>query len=578
MNGAEALCATLREQGAALVFGLPGTQNTPLYEAIRIAGLTAVVGSDEGSAAFMAAGHARASGGIAVLATIPGPGFLYALPGIAEAREDSAAVLWVTLRARRDGQAFPLQVIDQPAIAAPLVKAVRRVERAGDVAAACRDAWHLALSEEPGPVLLELAEDVLLQDAGAMPAPVAQPRKAEANADAPPVDAVLQRLRDCVRPLIVAGQGAQGVSAAVHALAHRLGAPVLFTCSGRGVLADSDSCAFVQDFSQGQGNVVPEMVEAADLILALGCKFTHNGSAGGRLMLPSHKLVRVDSSAAVLAANYPASQAVHARCESIVPVLAAAGLPGKGWDAAVLAAWRERLAAQRSAPIAHEPRIVDAQAGGDAAGGEAGGAIAPLFDALAAALGEQALYTADAGLHQLLARRYARVARARGLLCPSDFQSMGFGLPGAIGAALAQRDAHVVACIGDGGFALSAGDLYAAVRLGVRLTVIVFNDRSFGLIRRQQIANYGHASGVDLAAPDYEQAAAAAGCRYLRAVGDMQAAARTIAAEQGVLLVELPLADARSFAHLRKRAQMRARLRSVVPESLWRRAKRLVGR
>lgn len=580
MNGAEALCAALREQGATVVFGLPGTQNIPLYEAVRTTGLAPVVASDEGAAAFMAAGYARAGGQVAVLATIPGPGFLYALPGIAEARDDSAAVLWITLSARRDGQAFPLQSIDQPAIAAPLVKAVRRVERATDVAAACREAWCLAAAGEPGPVLLELADDVLVQDAG--PPSSGAPEVPDAAETQAAVDAVLQRLHGSVRPLIIAGQGAQGAADAVRALAHQLKAPVLFTCSGRGVLADDDPRAFVQDFSQGLGEVVAEMLEAADLILVLGCKFTHNGSAGGRLSLPAPRLVRVDSSAAVLSANYPASLAVHARCEAVVPALAAAAFHGKAWEEPALQAWRERLAAQRRTRIAHEPQVVapsPASAGREsAAQGTADSLIAALFDALGRRLGETALYTADAGLHQVLARRYARVLRARGLLCPSDFQSMGFGLAGAIGAALAQRDARVVACVGDGGFALSAGDLYTAVRLGLRLTVIVFNDRSFGLIRRQQVANYGYASGVDLAGPDYAQAAAAAGCGYLRATTDMASVAAAIADAPGVMLVELRLSDAPSFAHLQKRAQLRARLRGAVPAGLWRHAKRLLGR
>jgi acetolactate synthase-1/2/3 large subunit len=98
MNGAQLICNVLRKLDVSHVFGLPGTQNVLLYEAMRTSGLRSVVASDEGAAAFMAAGYARASGQVGVLTTIPGPGFVYALAGIVEAQHDSVPLLWLTLR------------------------------------------------------------------------------------------------------------------------------------------------------------------------------------------------------------------------------------------------------------------------------------------------------------------------------------------------------------------------------------------------------------------------------------------------------------------------------------------------
>lgn len=567
MNGAERVCATLSALGARCVFGLPGTQNTPLFEALRTSALRSVVASDEGAAAFMATGYARASGQPGVLTTIPGPGFLYALPGIAEARDDSAPLVWITLRARTGDHAWPLQAIDQPAIAAPLVKRVITVEHAAGIHAALTEAWRSALDEEPGPVMVELGPALLLANANGerQAAPVREDEKQPAPAA---VGELLARLRASARPMIIAGQGAQGVATEVAAVARAMGAPVIFTCSGRGVLADDDPLAFVQDFSTGVGAVVPALVERADLVLVLGCKLTHNGSAGGRLALPADKLVRIDQSAAVLAANYPAALTIHAPLERVMPMLASDGIAHRQWDVAELQSWRSALSAARAVPIEHEPLLADA----------AGASFDTLFAALAETLGSTALYTADAGLHQLLVRRYAVVQRVRGLLCPSDFQSMGFGLPGAIGAALAQPQAHVVACIGDGGLALSAGDLLTAVRERIALTIIVFNDRSYGLIRRQQIANYGYESGVALAPVNYGELAQATGCNYLQAAGDVRAIARAVADASGVTLVELRLADVPSLERERIGSMVKAKLRTVVPQSAWQAVKRIAGR
>ncbi len=270
------------------------------------------------------------------------------------------------------------------------------------------------------------------------------------------------------------------------------------------MLPDTDELAFTKDFSTGVGLVVPDLIERADLVLTLGCKFTHNGSGGGELSLPEAKHVRVDASPEVLSANYPASLVVEGRVEDVLSALASSSLPVSHWRSEDLRALRARLAAESAVPIPLEPTLPDLR----------GGSIRTFFDALAEAAGERGVYVADAGLHQALTRQYARVLRPRGLLCPSDFQSMGFGLPGAIGAAIAEPQAQVVACIGDGGLVLSMGDLLTAAREGVSLVVVVFNDGQMNLIRRQQLTNYGHESGVAVANPDYAALAQAIGCSY----------------------------------------------------------------
>jgi len=566
--GADCICATLADLGVRHVFGLPGTQNTALYEAMRKAALRCIVPSNEGAAAFMAAGYARAAGSVGVLTTIPGPGFLYALPGIAEARDDSAALLWLTLRQPDDGQAFPLQKLDQAAVAAPLVKRCVYVDRVDELEPGLRAAFAAAPADEPGPVLVEVSAQCLKQDA-AWVGPASAPPSVDLDEVAARLASLLRRSS---RPLIYAGQGAQGAASQVRDLAHRLRAPVLFTCSGRGLLPDSDALAFVRDLSIGVGAVVPTLVERADLILALGCKFTHNGSSAGRLRLPPEKLVRVDASAAVLAANYPASLAVHARVEDVMDALNASAVPSdlspSGWTREELLRLRARLDAENSVPIEHEPVLIDC----------ARAPIAEFFRALSSAMGPRVVYTADAGLHQALTRRYANVVQPRGLLCPSDFQSMGFGLPGAIGAALARPDDRVVACIGDGGLALSAGDLLTAVRENIDLAVVVFNDQAFGLIRRQQLAAYGHTSGVDLQNPDLAALAGAVGCSYFLMEGDLETAVAAVARQPGVRLVELRLRDAPSLRVLQAKRVATESLRTVSPPGFWRMLKRALRR
>jgi len=562
MNGAEHICELLRELGVSHVFGLPGTQNVLLYEALRTRRLRSTSASDEGAAAFMAAGYAKASGRVGVLTTIPGPGFVYALAGVVEAQHDSLPLLWLTLRQPDDARAFQLQRIDQAAMARPVVKRCLQVEHADELERVLREAYAEAVTGEPGPVLLEVAAGLLEAEC----ARTVQAAPAAVRAvDVEPLRALLMA---STRPLIYVGQGAQGAADEVRRLAERLGAPVLCTSSGRGVLPDDAPLAFVRDFSTGLGTVVPDLIDRADLVLALGCKFTHNGSAGGRLELPASKLVRVDASADVLAANYPARLAIHARVEDVLAELAGLELVHSHWTVGERVGWRARLQSENSSPVAHEPVLRETTSG----------SVREFFGALADATAGRAIYTADAGLHQVLTRRYAVATLPRSLLCPSDFQSMGFGLPGAIGAAFARPGMCVIACVGDGGLALSAGELLTAVREGVDLVVVVFNDGQLNLIRRQQVSRFGHESGVRLRNPDYAALAEAVGCSYFAVAGDLASLARTVVATSGVRLVELRLADTASFHLQHLRSVVRERIRPLASPGVWQALKSLVAR
>jgi acetolactate synthase-1/2/3 large subunit len=562
MNGAALTCKVLAAHGVRHVFGLPGTQNVHLYEALRRSDLRAVVAADEGGAAFMAGAYARASGKVGVVTTIPGPGFLYALAGIAEAAHDSAPLVWITQRPHDTGLAFQLQRIDHATIAGPLVKRCLLAEEVGDIGPILQQAFAIAEADEPGPVLVEIAARALEAAAPGVDVP-GRASGSSAAADREQAWPILAAAR---HPVLMVGQGAQAGAGAVRALAQRWQAPVVSTSSGRGVLDDTDPLACVHDFSTGLGTALPELLQRADLVLALGCKFTHNGSGGGRLELPRERLVRVDASAEVLASNYPARLAIRGRVEDWLVRVPLDRLERSAWTPDQLHAVRSRFEAERRVPIPHEPRI----AGTDDV------RISTLFDALDAAAGVRAVYVTDAGLHQALTRRYATVRRPRGLLCPSDFQSMGFGLPGGIGAALAGADAGdcVIACIGDAGLLLSAGDLFTAVREGVDLVILVFNDGTMNLIRRQQATTFGHESGVHVHAPDYAALCAAAGCSYFPVEGALGELARRVVATRGVRLVDLRLEDGPSLPRAQLRAVVRERVRPFVPDRFWRVLKR----
>ena len=293
---------------------------------------------------------------------------------------------------------------------------------------------------------------------------------------------------------------------------------------------------------------VNTLVDAADLVLALGWRGSSNATSRFRLRIPAEKLVRVDASAEVLAA-LPARCVLQADVPRLLEALTAR-LEGvtrteRGWTDAQLLDSRKRTSAA-SQPAGAEPRV-------------AGLSPSAFFAALREAMPEEAVLVTDSGLHQMLARRYFTVLSARGLLVPTDLQSMGFALPAAIGAKLARPERPVVVLLGDGGLLMTAMEMLTARRLGLSLTVLVLTDGRLGLIHQEQIRRFGHTHGTSLLLPDLPLLAGALGVRHVTlADRDVEGPLRRCLREPGIHLVEVPVEDTLALRAVAGRSRLRA--------------------
>jgi acetolactate synthase-1/2/3 large subunit len=182
---------------------------------------------------------------------------------------------------------------------------------------------------------------------------------------------------------------------------------------------------------------------------------------------------------------------------------------------------------------------------------------AAFFGALRRCLPRDAVVVTDSGLHQYLVRRHFPVLAPRGLLTPTDFQAMGFGLPAAVGAAIAAPGRHVVAVVGDGGLAVAPLELATAVREGIRLTVLVLADGRYGLIHREQLGRSGLAFGTDLPALDLGALATAAGVAHVRLGGAFEPSLGDALGAPGVTLVEARVDDEPAVRRARRRGAVR---------------------
>jgi acetolactate synthase-1/2/3 large subunit len=188
------------------------------------------------------------------------------------------------------------------------------------------------------------------------------------------------------------------------------------------------------------------------------------------------------------------------------------------------------------------------------------------FEQLREALPRDAIVVTDAGLHQMMLRRYFDVLAPRGLIVPSDFQSMGFGLPAAIGARLASPGRRVIAIVGDGGFAMSGMELLTAVRENIPLTAVVFADGVLNHIRLSQLQRWGASANVTLLNPDFRRFAEAVGARYTKYTGNRSDLDQAVEGA-GVSLVEVPLADSAAFHAARAAGLVRGLIRRTTGAS-----------
>jgi acetolactate synthase-1/2/3 large subunit len=313
---------------------------------------------------------------------------------------------------------------------------------------------------------------------------------------------------------------------------------------------------------------VNRLLDQSDLVIALGCKFSHNGTAGYRLNLPEEKLIHVDASYDVLNANYPAMIAIEADVLSFAQTLSQAingGEMKSAWSEAEIRDIKsqhetDRERAFKLLPIPKKSSSDDKP---------------HVMDALRQALPSECVIVTDSGLHPLLLRTRFRVECARGLVAPSDFQSMGYGAPAAVGAKVARPGVPVVLVVGDGGMLMSGVELATAVRENLQLLVLLVNDNNLGQIRIQQLSRYGRGHATKTSQVDFEQLARGIGANYILLSSDYASEFERALAMSGVTIVELRMKDTLQTQVRRSKAVVKEFGRAVGADKLRNFIKRL---
>ena len=494
----------LENIGAKFTFGIPGVHNIELYDELKTSeSILPVLVTHEVGAAFMADAVSRIGDSIGVLAIVPAAGITHAMSGVGEAYLDGIPMLVISGGIRTDmKKKFQLHDVDQQALMKPLTKATYRIERYEDAIPTIYQAYRMATEGEPGPVFVELPANLQLLTGEVDDMPVYSPVAGRPLINPEQIGKAAKLLSDAKQPGIFVGWGARQVAEDIVRIAEHLGAPVSTTLQGLASFPANHPLHTGMSFGRSAVPAAENAFKDCDAMLAVGTRFAEicTGSYGS---IPPENLVHIDINPKTLNANYPAKVAIAADARDAVPALASAICDLD--DARDSSAMCLQIANDK-AVYRKEWRDHDS-----------GDRVNPcrLFDALREQLADDAIVIADDGNHTFLTAELMPIRPGGAFFSPTDFNCMGYCVPGTIGAKLSAPDRQVVGIVGDGAFLMTGLESVTAVANGLGVIWFVFNDGELAQIAQAQEIPYQRSTCTTIGSLDYEAFAKATGCAFV---------------------------------------------------------------
>ncbi len=527
MTGGQAIVGQLKAEGVDTIFGIIGESTYSLYDALYDEpDIRHYTTRNELGAASMADGYARVTGRPGVCFSTVGPGATHTLSALGEAFAESSPVLHITGQIEADlvGQDRGVyhESPDQLALFEPLTMWAFRARSVADIPWAIHEAFRLFKTRRPQPVHIEVPRDIIAGtgDADILPSEEYEPARAETS----DVRRAVQMLLQADRPIVYSGGGVtrSGAGAELTTLAEMLQAPVVNTCVGKGTIPAD------HPLSMGHLMMTPPvraLIEDADVMLAVGTKFTHRATANWGIKMPRH-LVQIDIDSSQFGLNYPAELCLE------------------GDARAVLQQVLEEVV--KAGPLERPSRAAEVEAARTAG-----------YDGLRERFPRQLRILEE--IRELLPRdgilcaqsiigHWSRVAfpsyEPRTYLYANSFGSIGWSFQAGFGAKFALPDRKVMTICGDGGLMLNCGELAGAVENGVKMPVVVFNNGGYYIMKlgQEKLFNGRHI-GVDLHNPDFVKLAEAFGARGVRvdSMDEFKPALKEALDADALTLIEYPI-------------------------------------
>ncbi len=503
MTGGKAVVESLKQEGVEIVFGLPGVQIMGIFDAFfGEPDVKLITVRHEQTAVYMADGYARVKGKPGVALVVPGPGVQNASAALGTAYACSSPVLLIagqveSYQLGQDRGALH-EINDQLDIVRPITKWCQRVMKVRDIPQAIQEAMRQMNTGRPRPTEIEIPWDVVGKEEE-----VSFPRKEEFSRKSPPLDEIKKAarlLREAKRPLIWVGGGVilANASRELKELAEILKVPVATTPEGKGAFPESHA------FSLGGGyygfGSVRYISSAVDVILAVGTRFTGQ-MRPGTAPKENQKLIHIDADASLFNKNFPAAVAIVADAKEALRMLIEELGKGKfvynsSWTEEEMqeAKNKHRQWLKRKAPLQTE-----------------------IIETIRNKVPQETILISGVTNVGYWCNLAYPVELPRTYFTSSYFATLGYAFPTGLGAKVAAPDRPVIAVVGDGGFMYAMPDLATAVKYGINLITLVFNDQAFGSTKCDQQINFqGRIIGTDLQNPDFTEVAKLFGAKGIK--------------------------------------------------------------
>ena len=506
LDGAQALVTCLEQVGIEYMFGIPGGVTIPIFDALVTTGtkIKFILTRHEQGACHMADGYARATGKPAVVCVTSGPGATNTITGIMTAHMDSVPMIVVSgqvVTGMLGKDAF--QEADMFDISMPIVKHSYLVKDANDVPRIVKEAFHVATTGRPGPVLIDMPKNISTNPCTvdldpAMDLPGYHPYPDKMNLHA--IDRILAALSRSRRPVLLVGHGAviSGAGNAIKELAEKLHAPVTNTLLGKGALPESHPLSLGMPGMHGTVYANKAVIEC-DLILSIGSRFDDRIIGQPDKFCTQATKIHIDVDPSEIGKMIKPDIVCIGDAKGIIEELVkrAERLDTKDW-LAHLEEYKKKY------PLHY--------------GKQGGLKVQHIVDELCTLTGGKATVVTDVGQHQMWTAQFYKVNKPNGWLSSGGAGTMGFGFPAAIGAQFGKPKDLVVSISGDGGFQMTMCELATACNHKLPIKAIVMNNRYLGMVRQWQELFYDdRKSGVNLEGnPDFTEIAEAYGALGLR--------------------------------------------------------------
>ncbi|TXG82623.1 MAG: biosynthetic-type acetolactate synthase large subunit [Thermomicrobiales bacterium] len=510
LTGAQIVCKALEEEGVEIVFGYPGGAVIPLYDALPKAGFHHVLTRFEQWAALAADGYARTTGKVGVCMATSGPGATNLVTGLANSLLDSVPVVAITgqvVQPLIGKDAF--QECDITGITLPVTKHNYLVTRIQDIAPTIKEAFYLARTGRPGPVLVDIPKSLFVSKAIYKPAKLKDRRgyQPTMSPNMRQVKLAADAINRAEKPLFMAGHGIllSGAQDSFAKLVEKTGIPVAFTLLGQGSYPESRPLALGLMGMHGHREV-NKALEEADLLVNIGARFDDRATGKVSGFAPKAEVVHVDIDPAEIGKNVVTKVPVVGDAREVIDLLLEL-VDTRTHDDWVT--WIESqknfvlYASLRDRPPTPEPDTI--------------------IKAIAEASKGEAIYSTDVGQHQMWAAQHLGLDYPNRWLSSGGLGTMGYGLPAAIGAKLGNPDTEVWAICGDGGFQMSLNELATCVQEGIDIKIAVLNNGYLGMVRQWQDLFHGkNYSEVKIYGPDFVKLAESYGVTGIRVETDAE--------------------------------------------------------